>query len=105
MLHIVDLPALNPGAGAEARTRRCGLAWPFRRSRRRPAAVVSDEQILALVAAAAGLRRRQRDRCAGDVCAAAEERRLRLDWAVRAGRLELAARAARALPSTAGSAQ
>ena len=105
MLHVVDLPALNPGAGAQAGLRRSGLAWPFRPSRPRPAAVVSDEQILALVAAAAGLRRRQRDRWAGDGCAAAEERRLRLDWAVRAGRLVLAALAARALTSTAGSAQ
>ena len=102
MLLVVDLPAQSPGAGAQAGLRRSGLAWPFRPSRPRPAAVVSDEQILALVAAAAGLRRRQRDRWAGDGRAAAEERRLRLDWAVRAGRLP-AARAARALTSTVGS--
>ena len=105
MLHVVDLPALNPGAGAQAGLGRPGLAWDFRPSRPRPAAVVSDEQTLALVAAAAGLRRRQRDRWAGDGCAAAEERRLRLDWAVPAGRFVLAARAARALTSTAGSAR
>ena len=67
MLHVVDLPALHPGAGAQARPNRSGLAWPFRPSRPRPAAVGSDEQILA-----------------------------------RAGRLVLAARAARALTSTAG---
>ena len=47
MLHGVDLPALNPGAGAQARPRRSGQDWPFRPSRPRPAAVVSDEQILA----------------------------------------------------------
>ena len=105
MLHVVDLPALNPGAGSQARPRRSALAWILRPSRPRPAAVVSDEQILVLVAAAAGLRRRQRDRWAGDGCAAAEEGRLRLDWAVRAGRLVQAARAARARTSTAGSAQ
>ena len=102
MLHTVDLPALNPGSWTQTRPRRSGLAWPFGLPRPRPAAVVSDAQILALVAAAAGLRRRQRDRCAGDGCAAAEERRRRLDWAVRAGQL---VPAARALPSTAGSAQ
>ena len=102
MLHVVDLPALNPGAGAQAGLGRSGLAWDFRPSRPRPAAVVSDEQTLALVAAAAGLRRRQRDRWAGDGCAAAEERDLRLGWA---GRLVPAARAARVLTSTVGSAQ
>ena len=105
MLHTVDLPALNPGSWAQARPRRSGLAWTFGLSRLQPAAVVSNEQILDLVAAAAGLRRRQRDRCAEQGCAAAEERVLRLDWAVRAGRLVLAARTARGLPSAAGSAQ
>jgi len=71
-----------------------------------PAAVVSDEQILALVAAADGLRRRQRQRYAGGSPApAADERLLRLDWAVQAGRLVLADRAAQALTSTSGAAQ
>ena len=105
MEQTLHLPALNPGGGAQALPRPARLAWTFRPWRPRPAAVVSDEQIRALVAAAAGLRQRQRDRCAGDDCAAAKERLLRLDWAVRAGRLVLADRAVRALPSTARSAQ
>ena len=58
---------------------------------------MTDEQILALVTAAAGLRRRQRDHGAEHGDAAAEERLLCLDWAVRAGRLVMADRA---LPST-----
>ncbi len=66
---------------------------------------VSDEQILALVTAAEALRRRQRQR-RGDVSTTtADERLLRLDWAVRAGRLVLADRAAQALMSTSGTAQ
>jgi len=58
------------------------------------------------VAAADGLRRRQRQRYAGSSpSAAADERLLGLDWAVRAGRFVLADRAAQALPSTSGAAQ
>jgi hypothetical protein len=71
----------------------------------RPAAVVCDEQILSLVAAADGLSRRQRQRSADGSPSAADERLLRLDWAVRAGRLVLADRAARGLMSTEGTAQ
>jgi len=68
--------------------------------------VVSDEQILALVEATDGLRRRQRQGYAdGSPSAAADERLLRLDWAVRAGRLVLADRAAQSLTSTEGTAQ
>ena len=98
--------AEGPAGSARARPRRLGFAWGSCRALLRPAAVVSDEQILALVAAADGLRRRQRQRYAGgSPAAAADERLLRLDWAVRAGRLVLADRAAQALTSTSGAAQ
>ncbi len=90
---------------ARARPRRLGFAWGSRRALPRPAAVVSDEQILALVAAADGLSRRQRQRYADGSPSAAGDRLLRLDWAVRAGRLVLADRAARGLMSTEGTAQ
>jgi hypothetical protein len=67
--------------------------------------VVSDEQILALVTGADGLSRRQRQRYADGSPSAADERILRLDWAVRAGRLVLADRAAQGLSYTSASAQ
>ena len=98
--------AESPAGSARARPRRLGFAWGSRRALPRPAAVVSDEQILALVAAADGLRRRQRQRYAGgSPASAADERLLRLDWVVRAGRLVLADRAAQALTSTSVAAQ
>jgi len=98
--------AESPAGSPRARPRRLGFAWGSRRALPRPAAVVSDEQILALVAAADGLRRRQRQRYAGgSPASAADERLLRLAWAVRAGRLVLADRAAQALTSTSGAAQ
>lgn len=96
----------SPAGSGRARPRRLGFAWGSERALPRPAAVVSDEQILALVAAADGLGRRQRQRYAGgSPAAAADERLLRLDWAVRAGRLVLADRAAQALRSMPGAAQ
>lgn len=96
------LQELNGPAGSRAGpTRPPRFGWGARRSTARRAAVVSDEQILALVTGADGLSRRQRDR---EVSTAAGERLLRLDWAVRAGRLALADRAARGLTSTSGSA-
>ena len=98
--------AESPAGSPRARPRRLGFAWGSRRALPRPAAVVSDEQIRALVAAADGLRRRQRQRYAGcSPASAADERLLRLAWAVRAGRLVLADRAAQALTSTSGAAQ
>ena len=54
-----------------------------------PASHVPDEQIAALVRAACRLR----ERSAGASGPAAEARRQRLDWAVRAGRQALAERA------------
>ena len=95
--------AESPAGSARARPRRLGFAWGSRRALPRPAAVVSDEQILALVAAADGLRRQRY--AGGSPASAADERLLRLDWAVRAGRLVLADRAAQALTSTSGAAQ
>jgi len=75
-----------------------GVAWGTRRSLAQPVVVASDEQIIALVAAARALSQRQRRRRAAVTSAEAHERLLRLDWAVRAGRLVLAERAgARAL--------
>ena len=71
----------------------------------RPADVVSDEQIRALVEAADRLGRRQRERCADAGSPAADKRLRNLDWAVHAGRLALADRAARSQTSTARSAQ
>lgn len=97
--------AESPAGPARARPRRMGFAWGSRRALPRPAAVVSDEQILALGAATDGLRRRQRQRYADGSPSAADERLLRLDWAVRAGGLVLADRAAQGLTSTEGTAQ
>ncbi len=97
---------VSPAGSAVARLRRLGLAGVSGRALPRPVAVVSDEQILALAVAADGLRRRQRRRYPGrSPSAAAEERLLRRDWAVRAGRLVLAGRAAQSLTSTEGTAQ
>ncbi len=93
--------AEGPAGPARARPRRLGFAWVLGRALPRPVAEVSDEQILALVAAADGLGRRQRLRYAdGSPSAAVEERLLRLDWAVRAGRLALADRAAQGRTAT-----
>jgi hypothetical protein len=63
---------------------------------------VSDDRILALVEAADGLSRRERERSADRRNAAAEERLVNLDWAVRAGRLVLAERGAGGPSSTGG---
>lgn len=93
MVQTVNVHAESPTGSALAPTRRFGLSWGSLRSRPRPAAVVSDEQILALVTAAQCLGDRQRKRYADVSTAAADERLLRLDWAVRAGRLVLAQRA------------
>ncbi len=93
MTQTVKIHAVSPGGAARARSRRFGISWGSGRSLPRPAAVVSDEQILALVAAAQCLGERQRKRCADVSTAAADERLLRLDWAVRTGRLVLAERA------------
>lgn len=95
MAHELHGPAANPTGptqGIAARSRRA-------RSVLQPLSIVptpvSDEQLLAFVEAAQALSQRQRDRAAGISSAVADERLLRLDWAVRAGWLELAARAAR----------
>lgn len=95
MVSTVNAHAVSPAGSTRARTGRFGFSWGSGRSLPRPAAVVSDEQILALVAAAQGLgdRQRQRQRCVTVSTAAADERLLRLDWAVRTGRLVLAERA------------
>ena len=93
---------MSPAGSALTRLRRSGLARSPRSSTSLPGEAVTDEQILAFVTAAHCLSRRQRDRCAVRT-ALADERLLRLDWAVRVGRLVLADRAASALPSTAGS--
>jgi hypothetical protein len=88
----------GPDGVEQGRRRMCGLAWGARRSPAQPAVVVSDEQIIALVAAARALSQRQRRRLAAVTSVEADERLLRLDWAVWAGRLVLAERAgARAL--------
>lgn len=105
MLHKANAPAGSPTGSARARPR-LGTFWGSRRALPRPAAVPSDEQILALVAGADGLSRRQRQRYSdGSPSEAAGDRLLRLDWAVRAGQLVLADRAAQGLTSTSGSTQ
>lgn len=98
-------PDVSSAFSARARPRLVGFAKGQRRSLPRVTAAVSDERILAFVAAAQGLSQRQRNRYADVGSAAADERLLRLEWAVQAGRLVLADRAARALTSTAVSAQ
>jgi hypothetical protein len=60
---------------------------------------VSDEQIRALVDAADRLGRRRRERAADAAAATTDDRLLRLDWAVRAGRLVLDARHALSSPA------
>jgi len=98
--------AESPTGSARARPRRLGFARASRRALPGPAVVVSDEQLLAFVAAAEGLSRRQQKRYAdGSPSPAADERLLRLDWAVRAGRLLLADRAGQGLTPTSGTAQ
>jgi len=96
--------AESPAGSARARPQRLGFVCGSRRALPRPAAVGCDEQILVLVVAADGLSRRQRQRSA-DGGPSAAGRLLRLDWAVRAGRLVLADRAAQGLTSTEGTAQ
>lgn len=90
---------MTQSADARAPGRR--LPWPVRSVETPPSAQVTDAQILALVTAADGLRRRQQEHGAA---AGAQERLLRLDWAVRAGRAVLGGRAAQSrLPApTAG---
>lgn len=89
------LKALAAPTGAEqTRERLFGFAWGPPPSPAQPCVVVSDAQILALVEAAHALSRRRRHRVAAVSSLDAEERLLRLDWAVQAGRLVLAERAA-----------
>ena len=76
----------GPDGVEHGRRRMCGLAWGARRSPAQPAVVVSDEQIIALVAAARALSQRQRRRLAAVTSVEADERLLRLEWAVWAGR-------------------
>lgn len=97
MMQRLHVHAESSTRSARTRPRRFGLAWGARPSTPRPAAAVSDEQILALVAAAQGLSQRQRNRYPGISTEEADERLRRLDWAVRAGRLLLAERGARAM--------
>ena len=93
MANVVDDPADSPSGRPPPRRRRLGFAQGSRRRLPGAAPTVTDDQIRALVAAAERLGRRQRQH-RGDVTAAADERLLRLDWAVRTGRLVLAHRAA-----------
>lgn len=92
---------LAPPAGVEQALRRVfGFA---RGARSQPVPVVSEEQIVALVAAAQALSERQRERNshAAVTSVAANERLLRLEWAVRAGSLMLAERAGARAPASA----
>jgi hypothetical protein len=91
--NVVDDPADSPSGRPPPRRRRLGFAQGSRARLPRAAPTVTDDQIRALVVAAEGLGRRQRQH-RGDATAAADERLLRLDWAVRTGRLVLAHRAA-----------
>lgn len=101
-MQTVKVHAVSPAGSGRARSRRFGFSWGSGRSLPRPAAVVSDRQIFALVTAAQCLGDRQRKRCADVSTAAADERLLRLDWAVRAGRLVLAERAGARVPTLPG---
>jgi len=102
MLDSVNAPAGSPAASA--RPLPFGTSWGSRRALPRPADAVCDEQIRALVDAAGRLGRRQQERCDDAGTAAATERLQHLDWAVRAGRLALADRAAWTASTSAGSA-
>jgi len=99
------VPAASPAGPVPGGRPQSGSAGGACRPPSLPAVVVSDEQITALVTAAGALGRRQRDRCADAGSAAADARLLRLDWAVRAGRLALSERVARLLTSAAAPAQ
>lgn len=106
MLQGSATTAQGPAGSARARPRRLSFARGSRRALTSPADMVSDQKLLALIAAAEGLRRQQQQRHADrSPSPAANERLLRLDWAVRAGQLVLADRAAQALTPTAGTAQ
>lgn len=96
---VLPLPA--PNGVDQARRRMFGSDRGARRAPVQPFVAVSDAQIVALVAAADALGRRQRQghREAAVPSPEADERLLRLDWAVRAGRLVLAERAAARAPT------
>lgn len=104
MLQSVNAPAGSPTGPAPARPRPFGTSCGSFRRLSRPD-VVSDEKIRALVEAADRLGRGHREHCVDAGTAAADERLRHLDWAVHAGRLAPADRAARGLTSTARSAQ
>lgn len=106
MLQGSATTAQGPAGSVRTRPRRLSFARGSHRTLTNPAVAVSDEKLLALIAAADGLRRQQQQRHADrSPSPAANERLQRLDWAVRAGQLVLANRAAQALTPTSGTAQ
>lgn len=95
MAHALLRLVVRPGGRAQSSAAPDASSVVAARPLAAPSASVSDEQILAFVVAAQALGRRRRDRSVGISSEAADERLERLDWAVRAGLLELTSRGAR----------